>query len=324
MRTPHQTAIAASVISVTRVSCPARTEQQVELELRVATTRRVRALLAEASGPYMSKTKGSSSDEAPDEWAPGKTCCIRCRNVVQASYLASHYKRVHDEEIKHVLVCDRCGTTFMNPIPDRQYCSEECAWKAKKDGTDVATTICAQCGDEFTHLGRHDRMYCSQQCYYDSISPDLPTEGSENPEDYTEVYELLEGNLHRDKVARRLVEAGYETETDLREADPEDLHDINGIGKGTINQICRALDEPWPTPWSRGPGTLEEEEQEEQNSRSTPSTKKSGEQSRSGGDDGGSKNCNPLAGKDALSCPFCGETIPKDGFRQHVKECDEA
>lgn len=119
-----------------------------------------------------------------------------------------------------------------------------------------ATTVCESCGTEFEHPPSQDRTYCSNPCYHEAVSQLSQTKESRSQRETVEsveVFDALDGLHNQMDVTKLLVRAGYETEEDLRQADPRNLLRITGVGKGTVSQLCRNLEEPWPTPFRHGP-----------------------------------------------------------------------
>lgn len=150
-----------------------------------------------------------------------------------------------------------------------------------------------------------------------------PAEEGGEPIEPVEVYEALEGHGNRATATRRLAAAGYETEEDLRQANPQDLMAIYGIAKGTVSYLCRNLDNPWVTPFKHGPNPPEDWEDmtpapetcEEPIGGPTDKANESEEE------DEGRGTGNDTSVK---VCPFCSVIVPEKKYAVHICQCDEA
>ncbi|WP_435128361.1 helix-hairpin-helix domain-containing protein [Halobaculum sp. D14] len=280
----------------------------VEQDCDIATIRRVRALLGECYLPYMSRATSQDSEKRV-------SVCQECGKefeheygLDERSYCSRECFVAAVKAVQRTSVCEQCGTEFEHEQKERTYCSMECLAESNKSGTSSeATSICKRCGEEFTHPRYQDRTYCSKQCYLDTARP--RAEGTE----YPEVYEALEGLGTQSTTTQILAEAGYETEEDLRRANPQDLLAIRGIGKVTVSELWRNLDNPWPTPFKHGSGQSDNPDQTQPPQEATSETEV--QQEPDNGEEGGER---------VKVCPFCRKEKAEEEYEVHLRRCQEA
>lgn len=88
-----------------------------------------------------------------------------------------HIGRKHGKPTKK---CEECGKEFeTSPSLNEKYCDDECYRKNRQEKSQVKTTECNYCGDEFSyHPKETEGKFCSRECY--DIGYSRPT-GKDNP-----------------------------------------------------------------------------------------------------------------------------------------------
>lgn len=98
-------------------------------------------------------------DHAPESWEE----CPKCKKVFEKDEdLKIHHKREHGESIAHTETCKVCGSKFRcKPSHNRRTCSKECQYKSMRSRK---TILCEQCDKEFEILTHEEREFCSKEC----------------------------------------------------------------------------------------------------------------------------------------------------------------
>lgn len=227
--------------------------------------------------------------------------------------------------------CQHCGETFEHEhgLDERTYCSRECHYATLE--SEPQSSVWKQCDEEFTHPPSRDRTFCSLQCKGASNRKQEPSEKSDDPIEPVEVYEALDGHGHRAKTTKILASAGYETEEELRQANPHALLRIDGISTGTVSQLCRNLDYPWVTPFKHGPNPPEDRVEPVSKPTKKPVTtsierQEEEDDSRDGHDQQAEEEVSRNEGSDVSVevCPFCNVLVKEKKYAVHVRRCDEA
>lgn len=92
-----------------------------------------------------------------------------------------------------------------------------------------------------------------------------------------------------ERAYQNLVEAGYETVDDIRDADPEVIKEIDGVGPKTLRRLTRKVD----------------------GFDATRQVIKSG-------------HGNPLFDSKVTHCPACQEELESGKYLSHILNCEEA
>lgn len=212
--------------------------------------------------------------------------------------------------------CQHCGDDFDHePSHDRKFCSEDCYLTARRNGygsnkVERTTTECENCGEGIEHKVTKDRSFCSIECMHGVTDTEkILNRWGDTTLRNTDLIEALDGYNHPETAARILVASGYESTEDIREAEPSDLLEIDGIGRSTVAHLCRNLSYPWDTPNKYLPSPPE--------SRNQPESQR--ELSTGSGEE--VEDTHDSAYLD--QCPACEKPLSEGEVHDHIFDCPE-